>query len=187
TKGVGRGTGLGLAVVYGVAKAHDGRVSATSELGRGSSFRFCVPIAATESQSEPAPGSGAVKGRGEKILMIEDEAEIRNALASQLRGNSYETIEAGNADAARDALRRHSDIAVIVSDLGIPDRSSRELVAMLRAEAPHVPLIPMTGYVDPDLHRDVLAAGTQRVLQKPFTIDELLLAIRDALAAPVAS
>ncbi|HEY6842732.1 MAG TPA: PAS domain S-box protein [Thermoanaerobaculia bacterium] len=187
TKGVGKGTGLGLAVVYGVAKAHDGRVSATSEHGRGSSFRFSIPIGTPQSERETPRGGDAVQGHGEKILMIEDEAEIRNALAGQLRVNDYEIIEAGSADEARDALRRHSDIAVIVSDLGIPDQSSRELVAMLRAEAPQVPLIPMTGYVDPDLHRDVLAAGTQRVLQKPFTIDQLLVAIRDVLAAPVGS
>jgi len=187
TKPVGKGTGLGLAVVYGVMKAHGGSIDVASEPGRGASFSLFFP-AATAAAADHAP-AGPVPVLGtESLLLIEDEPEIAAVLAEQLDERGYRVTSAASA---ADALAKIHDPScrfdVIVSDLGIPGISSRELVNLLRRTAPDTPLIPMTGYVDPELHREVFAAGTEPILEKPFTVDELAHRIRRARRATAAA
>jgi PAS domain S-box-containing protein len=179
TKEVGAGNGLGLAVVYGTMKAHDGWIDVSSEVGSGSSFRLYFPAAPQECLETP---QSVEDERGtESVLIVEDESGIADGLSSQLADRGYAVAVANDAEEARTKLRQGA-FDVIVTDLGIPRTSSRDLIKLLRAEAPGVPLIPMTGYIDPDLHQDVLDAGTQAVLQKPFTIGELVRQIREAVS-----
>ncbi|HLJ74006.1 MAG TPA: PAS domain S-box protein, partial [Thermoanaerobaculia bacterium] len=186
TKDVGKGSGLGLAVVYGVINAHEGWINVSSEPGLGTTFRLYFPAsaAAQVADTETAHASQTIGRGSERLLMIEDEAEIAEALTSQLSDHGYNVVPCTNAEEAVAHLReKPMDFDLILSDLGIPGTSSRDLVRMLRNAAPGLPLIPMTGYIDPELHKDVVAIGSQPILEKPFTIEQLLLRIQEAAGA----
>ena len=184
TKEIGKGTGLGLAVVYGIMKAHNARIDVASEPGRGSSFRLYFPAVVATREIEP-PCAAQCSDRGDEfLLLIEDELEVAEALSAGLAECGYHVITANDAE---DVARKLSTLSfdVIITDLGIPGLSSRELVRLIRSAAPNVPVIPMTGYVDGELHNDILAAGTQQILEKPFTIDQLLRRIRESVMLAV--
>ncbi len=185
TKDVGKGSGLGLAVVYGVIKAHEGWINVSSEPGLGTTFRIYFPASvAAQAVAEKTHVAQPVERGSERLLMIEDEPEIAEALIAQLTERGYQVVPVTTAEEAMARLRdRSGEYDLILSDLGIPGTSSRDLVMLLRSAAPDLPLIPMTGYIDPELHRDVVASGTQPILEKPFTIEQLLLRIREAAGA----
>ena len=180
TKQVGKGSGLGLAVVYGIMKAHEGWIDVDSEPGRGTTMRLYFPAKAEDATDAPVQASDAVDGGHESILLIEDEVEIAQAVAAQLSAAGY-SVQVANDPNSASAMIGAGAFDVIITDLGLPGMTSRDLVAHLRRVAPKLPMIPMTGYVDPELHADVVAAGTQPILQKPFSIDELLRRIREAV------
>jgi two-component system cell cycle sensor histidine kinase/response regulator CckA len=184
TKEIGKGTGLGLAVVYGIMKTHNARIDVVSEPGRGTSFRLYFPgVEATNAVERTCDPECSNRG-DESLLLIEDELEIAEAISLGLSECGYRVTTANNAE---EAARKISTLSfdVIITDLGIPGLSSRELVKLIRNTVPHVPVIPMTGYVDSELHKDVLAAGTEPILEKPFTIDQLLRRIRESVAVAV--
>ena len=184
TKEIGKGTGLGLAVVYGIMKAHNARIDVVSEPGRGSSFRLYFPaVVGTREIERPCAAQCSDRGN-ESLLLIEDELEIAEALSAGLTECGYRVITANDAHEAARKLSTFS-FDVIITDLGIPGLSSRELVRLIRTAAPDVPVIPMTGYVDGELHNDILAARTQQILEKPFTIDQLLQRIRESVTLAV--
>ena len=186
TKEIGKGTGLGLAVVYGIMKAHNARIDVVSEPGRGSSFRLYFPSVEAAIAEENICDSECSDRGDESLLLIEDELEIAEAISIGLSECGYRVTTANNAEEAANKLTT-LPFDVIITDLGIPGLSSRELVKLIRSTAPDSPVIPMTGYVDGELHNDILAAGTQPVLQKPFTIDQLLRRIRQTVSLRTAA
>ena len=183
TKQVGKGTGLGLAVVYGVMRAHKGWVDVTSAIGAGTTMRLYFPTEIHAIENEAAARSPQrLAGGTESILMIEDEKAIAAGLKEQLAEIGHAVTIAHDAGEATACLRdATTPFDIVVTDLGLPGISSRELVKLLRQLAPDVPLIAMTGYVDPELQKAVVFAGAHSVLQKPFTIDQLVGRIRTAL------
>jgi two-component system cell cycle sensor histidine kinase/response regulator CckA len=186
TKEIGKGTGLGLAVVYGIMKAHNARIDVVSEPGRGASFRLYFPAVTATTAEEGPRESQDMENGDESLLLIEDELEIAEALSFGLIECGYRVTTANNAEEAAEKLTT-LPYDVIITDLGIPGLSSRELVKLIRSTAPDVPVIPITGYVDFELHNDILAEGTQPILEKPFTIDQLLRRIRQTVSLRTAA
>ncbi|HEX7191283.1 MAG TPA: PAS domain S-box protein [Thermoanaerobaculia bacterium] len=178
TKEKGKGTGLGLAMVYGIVHAHGAQLDFESELGCGTSFRLYFPVAASAA---PALDAGRMpeQARGERLLVIEDEPEILAGLEMQLTEAGYVVRTACNGV---DAIENFGEVPdLVLMDLGMPRMGAAELIDAIRVVAPEMPIVAMTGYVDPEVHAAVRDAGVTRILQKPFVERELLGAVSEAL------
>ncbi|HEV8433623.1 MAG TPA: ATP-binding protein [Thermoanaerobaculia bacterium] len=176
TKDKSKGMGLGLAMVYGIVRSHGADIDVDSQLGSGTTFRLYFPVAAFPAlaqESEVVPA--AEPARGARLLLIEDEEGILAGLEMQLADAGYvvQTAQSGP-----EALANIRDVpAVVLMDLGMPGMGAVELIDALRTLVPGLPIVAMTGYVDPEVHDAVREAGVTRILQKPFATNELLAAI----------
>jgi PAS domain S-box-containing protein len=183
TKDVGKGTGLGLATVHGIAKQHDGWIEVESAPGRGTTFRIYLP--AVEEQAEAAPMETAppVPGGTETILLVEDEASVRDLACVVLERYGYTVLTAENGRAALDIWRqRKSRIDLVLTDLVMPGgMSGRALAEQLQAERPGLKVIFMSGYSDEIVHRQLDLQSGCRFLQKPYPPRALAEAVRRCL------
>ncbi len=186
TKAAGKGTGLGLATVYGIVKQHHGAIEVESQPGKGSTFR--ILLAHSEKPVEAvAAGAGAGGRRGsETILLVEDQPEIRTLAGRILRSCNYDVLEAGSGEAALSLAGGHSGpIQLLLTDVRMPGMSGLALAVQLRAARPTVKVLYISGYaVDPG------AAGPDaQFLAKPFTPQSLAAKVREVLdgAGPAAN
>jgi PAS domain S-box-containing protein len=183
TKEVGKGTGLGLATVYGIVKQHEGYIAVESGAGHGATFR--IYLRRIEDAAAPvAPGAGAPRG-SETILLVEDEDPVRELARDILTAAGYKVLAAAGPAEALDASRRHGGpIHLLLTDVVIPEMSGRELVRHLAPTYPEMRVLYMTGHAtDTIVHRGVLDPGLG-LLQKPFTPDALTRKVREVLTAP---
>lgn len=184
TKEVGKGTGLGLATVYGIVQQHEGWIEVESQLGRGSTFRIYLPQADGEAQSEEGGGPARGAGRGrETILVVEDELAVRELVRELLRQHGYRVLEAGSGPQALEIWRQHRDeIALLLTDVVMPEAlNGRELAERLCAERPELKVIFTSGYSADVLGREHLLERGIRYVQKPFHPKALVQAVRDCL------
>jgi two-component system, cell cycle sensor histidine kinase and response regulator CckA len=184
TKDIGQGTGLGLAVVYGVARAHGGWVDCTSSPGAGSRFDVYLPRGVT-SVDQPS-GSVEVqhtnRGRGETILVADDEPLVRTLARKALERGGYRVLEASDgAEAVAVYRRERGKVALIVMDLSMPHMSGRQAYDAIRAMDPAVRVLFSSGHQAADLLAGVKAA----FLHKPYTLGTLTATVRRVLDAPV--
>jgi PAS domain S-box-containing protein len=186
TKGVGKGTGLGLAVVYGVAQAHGGWVDVTSAPGAGSRFDVYLPCGGPAE--DPGAGAGArraeaPRGTGQTVLVADDEAAVRELARAALERAGYRVLVAADGAEAVDVFRAAQDpVALVVLDASMPRLSGRQVFEALRRLDPGVRVVFASGYHGGGLPTD--AAGA-RALNKPYTPSQLAAAVHAALAAPV--
>jgi CheY-like chemotaxis protein len=183
TKEKGQGTGLGLAQVYGIVKQHEGFIDVETAVGDGSAFTIYLPLA-DDTLAEPELETERVppQGEGERILVVEDAARLRQAVKMGLEALNYRVVTAATAREALEAYRREA-VDLVVTDIVIPDRSGSDLLRDLRAEEPNLRVIAMTGYaVDEDAPSEL--AEFDGLIHKPFSIEDLGTAIRDALRTP---
>src|SRR5262249_25524210 len=148
TKEVGRGTGLGLSVVYGIVKQNGGSISVYSEIGRGTVFRILFPELAKEkpaSQAAEAQGSAAGHHGDETIMLVEEEAGVRGLVARALRAHGYQVIEASNGVEALEALDT-GRIEIVVTDIVMPIMGGPALAQRLRQLKKAPPIIYISGY-----------------------------------------
>jgi signal transduction histidine kinase len=182
TKGPGKGTGLGLATVYGIVKQSGGHVSVYSEVGHGTTFKIYLPAVAQAltTTEEPAPAS-APRG-SETVLLVEDEAELRELLAEVLEDNGYTVLKAGDgAEAATLCAERERVIDLLLTDVVMPGMSGRELVDRVQPLRPAMKVLYMSGYTDGAIvHHGVLEPGIA-FIQKPFAPPAIAHKVRDVL------
>ncbi|HVS32306.1 MAG TPA: PAS domain S-box protein [Thermoanaerobaculia bacterium] len=179
TKEKGKGTGLGLAMVYGIVRNHGGWIDADTQLGRGTTFRLYFPIAPSNSEPERDGVRGENIGGTESLLVVDDEPQLLDSLTRHLKTLGYSVRAANNGV---DAISMSRDLApdLVLMDLGMPSMSPVELLDGLRAIG-GFPIVAMTGYVDPEMHTRVIEAGVEWVVQKPFDISDLLVTVRRVL------
>ncbi|MCA9684328.1 MAG: response regulator [Myxococcales bacterium] len=185
TKAVGKGTGLGLAMVFGIVQQHRGFIHVESELGRGSCFEIYLPEAGPEERAsvgELGERGPAPRGSG-KILLVDDNPLVRTATAQLLRQGGYEVeIAEDGEQGLQRALELGAEIDLLMTDSVMPRRSGISLIRELRRRRPELPSVLVTGYTDDREGVGELEAAGVPTLRKPFTSNELLWAIHDALA-----
>ena len=182
TKEVGKGTGLGLATVYGIVQQSDGAIQVESEPGRGSTFRIYLPRVESAANSAPAAAPPAAGSGRETVLVVEDEKTVRTLEAEVLAGHGYRVLVAGSAQEALGLEERSEEsIALLVTDVVMPGRSGRELAQEFLRRRPRTRVLYVSGYAnDAFVGRGLLEAGTW-FLQKPFTPEVLARKVRDIL------
>ena len=182
TKEAGKGTGLGLATVYGIVKQSQGFVWVYSELGKGSSFKIYLPrvdlvaVAQHASQSVEATPVGT-----ETILLVEDEAAVRDVTCAYLESKGYTVLEASNAKEALNIGKSHQGpIHVLITDMVMPGLGGLELAKFALELWPRLAVVIMSGYTDRVLDSEAIGIGA-RFLQKPFSLDALARTVRSLL------
>jgi len=181
TKELGRGTGLGLATVYGIVKQSGGHVEVDTAPGRGTTFRIFLP-AVEAPRPAPAPSLDEVVGGSETVLLVEDEAALRSLAQEILRDQGYKVFAAGSGTEALELARSHkAPIDLLVTDVVMPGMDGRELADRLGPIHPETRCLFMSGYTDDDVVRRGVREEGMPFLQKPFTIDAIALKVREVL------
>jgi PAS domain S-box-containing protein len=184
TKGLGRGTGLGLSTVYGIVKQSGGHISVYTEPGQGTTFKVYLPRVAeldsdenSQRQPEPLPHGD------DTLLLVEDEAIVRELTARVLRQHGYTVLEASDPSQAVQLIDEHSagEIQLLVTDVVLPQMNGRELAEQLALRCPNMRVLYVSGYTDRAIvHHGVLDDDTP-FLKKPFTADALVRKVRAVL------
>jgi PAS domain S-box-containing protein len=184
TKPIGQGTGLGLATVYGIVKQHEGWVEVQSQVGKGTTFRVFLPACKTAaSESAAAAESQPAKGGNERILVVEDEDQVRDYVVQLLKSAGYTVLSAPTGAAALDEFGpRAQDIDLVITDMVMPGNvSGRELAGRLLVEKPSLKVIYTSGYSPGMAGKDLALLEGRNFLAKPYTPDMLLHLVRHAL------
>jgi len=178
TKREGKGTGLGLAVVYGVVRQHNGWINVYSEPGRGTTFKIYLPVTkeiSAKGEEEKAP-EAVPAGNGEVVLVVEDEERVRFFTTHALSGYNYKTYEAATVKDALKIAEKLQRLDLLFTDIVLPDGKGEQLVTRLRKKWADLPVILTSGYsVVPKPRKRVL------FLQKPYGLMELLRTVHTAL------
>jgi two-component system cell cycle sensor histidine kinase/response regulator CckA len=183
TKGSGKGTGLGLATVYGIVKQSGGNIWVYSEEGMGATFKMYLPVddgeALMAAHHEPVRGQWS-KGT-ETVLLVEDAPMIRRLAREVMTRAGYTVIEAGDGDQASQLAVRVPRIDVLLTDVVMPRLNGVDLAEQLRARRPSLRVLFMSGYTDNAIVRNGLLDNSATFLQKPFTPEELLRKLRSVI------
>jgi signal transduction histidine kinase/CheY-like chemotaxis protein len=189
TKELGKGTGLGLATVYGIVKQSGGFIWVDSSPGAGTTFEIYLPqVAGKASNADPEEKTSPVPRGSETVLVVEDEAGVRELACQFLRVKGYTVLEAEGGQEALAVSRRHPGVIhLLLSDMVMPKMSGGELAAQLKAIRPEIRIAFMSGYSE--FSRGDLGKGFPEapVLQKPFSPASLVEIVREALARPLAA
>ncbi|MFN6963443.1 MAG: response regulator [Pyrinomonadaceae bacterium] len=185
TKDLGKGTGLGLATVYGIVKQSGGYIWCKSVEGVGTTFDIYLPRVAGPEPAPESPSKPESVGVGsETILLVEDEDLVRDFTAELLRSCGYEVVQASDGVQALEMFEgtgRHFDL--LLTDMVMPRMSGRELAARLSETRPGMKVLFMSGYTDDFVARDGVAANSN-FIAKPFTLSDLATKVRECLDGP---
>jgi two-component system cell cycle sensor histidine kinase/response regulator CckA len=182
TKASGEGTGLGLATVYGIVTQAGGEVSIASSPGLGTTVTVLLPAAALSSVAPAPSGSAPTHGRGETLLVVEDEAALRDVAGRILSGAGYRVLSAEcGPEALALAARHEGAIDLLVSDVIMPGMLGKDLAERLSMVRPETRVLYMSGYAQPVLHTHGTLDPGVALLEKPFTATDLLTAVRRRL------
>jgi CheY-like chemotaxis protein/two-component sensor histidine kinase len=188
TKEKGKGTGLGLATVYGVVKQSDGYIEVHSELGVGTTFKIYLPRveAAVEVEKDNSVPTASLSGQ-ETILLVEDEDALRILTRNVLQAMGYTVLEASDGEKACEVSRKFgAEIHLLLTDVVMPGMNGPALAEQLVAQRPNTKVLYISGYTGQAVGQGVLPAGSN-FLTKPFTRDRLAQKVREALQIEKAS
>jgi len=185
TKGVGEGTGLGLAMIYGSIQSHQGFIELNSVVGEGTTVDIFLPVVAADEHSIKKSSTNSVmEGHGELILCVDDEVDVCDVNSELLSSFGYQTLQASDGLQAMRIFEQHQDkIALILTDVVMPNMGGVELANELWLNHPTLPIIFITGYDENNLLELPQTAKHMCVLQKPFTVEDLSQNIHHLLEA----
>ena len=184
TKPEGRGTGLGLSQVYGFVKQSGGHIKIYSELGSGTSVKlYLLRDNSNGIKSVEAPPGSEISalGRGEKILIVEDDDDVREYTRAALVSLGYRVYEAGEAISALETLAEQPDIVLLFTDLGLPGMNGRRLAEEAQARLPNIKVIYATGYARNAIVHNGLVDPGVNLIPKPYTVQALGRKLRQVL------
>lgn len=181
TKETGKGTGLGLAMVYGVVKNHGGYVSVYSEKGEGTTFKVYLPVSGKPAV-KGLEKAREVKGGNELILVVDDEGVIRYLAKDILESHGYMVLLAENGEEAVNIYRKKKDeIGLVILDIIMPKMGGKKTFLKLKKVNPGVKVLLSTGYSQNGQAKEILDSGVRGFIQKPYLVNELLLKARGVL------
>ncbi len=184
TKPQGEGTGLGLSMTYGFARQSGGSARIASEPGEGTEVELLLPEGqqpAAEPQADPIQ---IQRGHAERILLVDDTDSVRMMVREMLVESGYQVVEAINAQQALLELHSAREVHLLLSDVGLPGMSGRELADAARVLRPTLPVLFITGYTESAAVRDEFLGEGMSLLPKPFSVNELLRSVRAMFGAP---
>ena len=182
---MGRGTGLGLAMVYGIVKGHNGFINVYSEEGKGTTFNIYLPASEKEVLKEEKPEDVILKGR-ETILLVDDERAIITVTKEILEALGYLVLVAANGGEALEIYQENKDkIDLVILDMIMPDMSGGETFDRLKEIKPDIKVILSSGYSLNGEASGIMARGCRGFIQKPSSIAVLSQKVRDVLGEKV--
>jgi PAS domain S-box-containing protein len=183
TKDVGKGTGLGLSVVHGIVKQSEGSIEVYSEVGQGTCFKIYLPqIACSIITEAPSAETQSIQGGKETILLVEDEANVREFARHVLSGYGYTILVAGNAkEALRISELHKAPIHLLLTDVAMPETGGRALAEQLQPTRPHMKVLFMSGYTEDAVVRHGILHDQVNFLQKPYSPRALAQRVREVL------
>jgi PAS domain S-box-containing protein len=186
TKDVGKGTGMGLATVYGIVKQNQGSIYVSSELGRGTTVTVNWPVIATEdAEVKLERPEELTSGGNEVILLAEDEQQIREITNRQLQEAGYTVIETEHGlDALEQATHYQGTIDLLFTDVVIPVMGGKELSEKIKEIYPNILILFGSGYMDDSIHQDIIDLGEDHFINKPYNIQDIMAKIRRLLDNP---
>ena len=173
TKPMGKGTGLGLAMVYATVKAHGGTLSLQSEPGQGTKVTLTLPSCAAPAASSATLPTGGPRAASMDILLVDDDELIRASIPALVESFGHHVIAAAGGQAALDMLDAGLEIQLVILDLNMPGMNGLETLQQLRQRQPWLPVLLATGHLDAESNRVLQQAGRALSISKPYTLEEL--------------
>jgi signal transduction histidine kinase/ActR/RegA family two-component response regulator len=182
TKSVGNGTGLGLSLALSIAHAHEGAIACETSLGNGTTFSVYLPIAASSRASLAIPTPSSISGQGQRVLLVDDEAPLRQLGAEMLTSLGYTPIVfESSEDAWRAFAGTPNDFDLVLTDEVMPQMTGTQLATRIRTLSPNIPILVITAYGGAGFQLRAEAAGVDKILKKPYRRDDLALALSQVL------
>ncbi|HET9931279.1 MAG TPA: response regulator, partial [Polyangiaceae bacterium] len=173
TKGPGEGTGLGLSVVHGVMRAHEGGIEVVSSEGSGSRFELYFPVAQAPHERPSERHGASIRGRGERILCVDDEASILRATTLILERLGYEVVPHSEPSRALAELGTPAPFDAVVTDCAMPSIWGVDFVRQILERRPNTPIVMMSGLLEPSLEKTLRELGVREFISKPATVADL--------------
>jgi PAS domain S-box-containing protein len=184
TKPIGQGTGLGLSMIYGFVRQSGGQVRIDSRPGQGTTIELYLPAADGPSDDKgPMVPEAAPEGRGQSVLVVEDDDAVRLLICDVLGELSYLAFEAANAEAAIGILASEKTVDLMVSDVGLPGMNGRQLAEIARQYRPDLPILFVTGYAENAATKASFLGPNMAMIGKPFAVDDLAAKINEMMLA----
>jgi two-component system, cell cycle sensor histidine kinase and response regulator CckA len=184
TKGIGKGTGLGLSIVHGIVKAHNAIIDVETREGTGTTFLVYLPAIKHQAIKDTPRETEHIRGHGETILIIEDEPLLRDLLKECLMRAGYSVMEAGDGE---EGIMKYEEninsIDLVFSDIGLPKLGGEQAFEAMRKMNPRAKVVLCTGFIEEEAKATLRKAGAVGILHKPYNVQEVLSAAREALDA----